>query len=103
MDVEGLAYRESMNAVRISGGVAGNVIPDYCEVEVNYRFAPDKNLSDAEAAVRSLFEGFDVERTDGAEGARPGLDQPIAASWSRFLGKSPSQNTVGPTSRDSPP
>lgn len=89
VDVEGLAYRESMNAVRISGGVAGNVIPDYCEVEVNYRFAPDKNLSDAETAVRALFEGFDVERTDGAEGARPGLDQPIAASLVQILGQEP--------------
>ncbi|MGB9034030.1 MAG: succinyl-diaminopimelate desuccinylase, partial [Paeniglutamicibacter sp.] len=42
VDVDGLAYRESLNAVRITGGIAGNVIPDFCEVEVNYRFAPDK-------------------------------------------------------------
>ncbi|MGP9488840.1 succinyl-diaminopimelate desuccinylase [Arthrobacter sp. MYb224] len=89
VDVEGLAYRESMNAVRISGGIAGNVIPDYCEVEVNYRFAPDKDLAQAEAAVRSLFEGFEVERTDGAEGARPGLDQAIAASLVEILGQEP--------------
>ncbi|GAA1413473.1 succinyl-diaminopimelate desuccinylase [Glutamicibacter uratoxydans] len=87
--VEGLDFREGMNAVRISGGVAGNVIPDYCEVEVNYRFAPDKNLEQAEAVVRELFEGFDVERTDGADGARPGLDQAIAAELISVLGQEP--------------
>ncbi len=87
--VEGLDFREGMNAVRINGGVAGNVIPDYCEVEVNYRFAPDKNLEQAEAVVRELFEGFDVERTDGADGARPGLDQAIAAELISVLGQEP--------------
>lgn len=87
--VEGLAYRESLNAVRISGGIAGNVIPDYCEVEVNYRFAPDKDLRAAEALVTELMQGFDVERTDGAEGARPGLDQQIAASLVRAVGREP--------------
>lgn len=87
--VEGLDYRESMNAVRIDGGIAGNVIPDYCEVQVNYRFAPDKDVAQAEAAVRELFEGFDVVRTDGANGARPGLDQEIAASLVKILGQDP--------------
>lgn len=87
--VEGLEFREGMNAVRINGGVAGNVIPDYCEVEVNYRFAPDKNLEQAEAVVRELFDGFDVVRTDGADGARPGLDQEIAAELIAVLGEEP--------------
>ena len=41
--VDGLVYREGLNAVRISGGVAGNVIPDLCEIEVNYRFAPSRD------------------------------------------------------------
>src|SRR5690606_39106352 len=59
--VEGLAYRESMSAVRISGGVAGNVIPDLCEVEVNYRFAPNKDAAAAETHLRGVLEGFDVE------------------------------------------
>ena len=35
-------YREGLNAVGIRGGVAGNVIPDECAVEVNFRFAPDR-------------------------------------------------------------
>jgi succinyl-diaminopimelate desuccinylase len=87
--VEGLMYRESMSAVRISGGVAGNVIPDACEVEVNYRFAPSKSAADAEAHIRNLLAGFDVEITDAAEGARPGLDAPIAQQFVQAVGAEP--------------
>ncbi|ALX66654.1 succinyl-diaminopimelate desuccinylase [Microbacterium sp. XT11] len=79
--VDGLLYRESLSAVRIAGGVAGNVIPDACEVEVNYRFAPSKSAADAEAHIRSVLAGFDVEITDVAEGARPGLDAPVARQF----------------------
>lgn len=87
--VEGLLYRESMSAVRITGGVAGNVIPDACEVEVNYRFAPSKSAADAEAHIRNLLAGFDVEITDAAEGARPGLDAPIARDFVAAVGAEP--------------
>lgn len=89
IDVDGLLYRESLSAVRIAGGVAGNVIPDACEVEVNYRFAPDKTASDAEAHVREVLAGFDVEITDAAEGARPGLDAPIAQEFVAAVGARP--------------
>ncbi|MEV7798445.1 succinyl-diaminopimelate desuccinylase [Microbacterium foliorum] len=87
--VDGLLYRESMSAVRITGGVAGNVIPDACEVEVNYRFAPSKSAADAEAHIRNLLAGFDVEITDAAEGARPGLDAPIAREFVAAVGAEP--------------
>ncbi|HLS73199.1 MAG TPA: succinyl-diaminopimelate desuccinylase [Actinomycetaceae bacterium] len=74
--VEGLDYREGLSAVRITGGIAGNVIPDRCEVEVNYRFAPSRSLAEAEAHVREVFAGYDLTVVDGAAGARPGLDAP---------------------------
>ncbi|PZU49642.1 MAG: succinyl-diaminopimelate desuccinylase [Microbacterium sp.] len=89
VEVEGLVYREGLNAVRISGGVAGNVIPDLCEVEVNYRFAPSSSLADAEAHVRSVLGGFDVEVVDGAAGARPGLDAPLAQKFLAAVGAEP--------------
>ena len=79
--VEGLVYREGLNAVRIRGGIAGNVIPDLCEVEVNYRFAPSRSLDEAAAHVRDVLAGFDVEVVDGAAGARPGLDAPLAQEF----------------------
>jgi succinyl-diaminopimelate desuccinylase len=88
--VDGLTYREGLNAVRISGGIAGNVIPDRCEVEVNYRFAPDKSPEQAEAYVRQVLAGFPVRVTDVAPGARPGLDQPAAAEFLAAVGGEPS-------------
>lgn len=81
LEVDGLVYREGLNAVRISGGVAGNVIPDLCEVEVNFRFAPSRSVADAEAHVRRVLDGFDVEVVDAAGGARPGLDAPLAQEF----------------------
>lgn len=89
IDVDGLAYRESLNAVRISGGIAGNVIPDFCEVEINYRFAPNKDVAAAEAHVFELFKDFEIVRTDGAPGARPGLQHPAAASFVAAVGQEP--------------
>ncbi|WP_136585306.1 succinyl-diaminopimelate desuccinylase [Microbacterium hydrothermale] len=87
--VEGLDYREGLNAVRITGGVAGNVIPDACEVEVNYRFAPSRDAAAAERVVRDVFAGFDVEIVDIAEGARPGLDAELAREFVEAVGATP--------------
>lgn len=89
INVDGLDYRESLNAVKIRGGTAGNVIPDRCIVEINYRFAPDKTPEQAEAHVRALLEGFDVVKTDSAAGARPGLNHPAAASFVAAVGAEP--------------
>ena len=87
--VDGLDYRESLSAVAISGGVAGNVVPDECRIAVNYRFAPSKSAAEAEGFLRELFTGFDVVVTDAAEGARPGLDRPIAQDFLSALGAEP--------------
>jgi succinyl-diaminopimelate desuccinylase len=87
--VEGLVYREGLNAVRIRGGVAGNVIPDLCEVEVNYRFAPSRDVVEAERHVREVFAGFEVEVVDIAAGARPGLDAPLAQEFLEAVGAEP--------------
>ena len=87
--VDGLDYRESLNAVKVHGGTAGNVIPDLCVVEVNYRFAPDKTPAQAEAAVRELLHGFEMVCTDSSAGARPGLNAPAAASFVAAVGRVP--------------
>ncbi len=85
-EVDGLVYREGLNAVGIRGGVAGNVIPDECVVEVNYRFAPDRDADLAERHVRDVFAGFEIEVTDIAEGARPGLTDPLALDFLAAVG-----------------
>jgi len=81
VEVDGLVYKESLNAVLISGGIATNVIPDAAVVTVNYRFAPSKSIADAEAHLREVFAGHNVTVTDASAGARPGLDQPAAQAF----------------------
>jgi succinyl-diaminopimelate desuccinylase len=88
-EIDGLAFHEGLNAVGISGGVAGNVIPDECVVSVNYRFAPDLSADQAAAHVRQVFASFDVRVTDVAGGARPGLSRPAAASFVAAVGGEP--------------
>jgi succinyl-diaminopimelate desuccinylase len=89
VDVDGLRYREGLNAVAISGGVAGNVVPDECLVTVNYRYAPDHSAEDAAAHVKDVFAEFDVSVVDSAPAARPGLDSPIAAEFVAAVGGEP--------------
>jgi succinyl-diaminopimelate desuccinylase len=89
VEVDGLVYREGLNAVGIRGGVAGNVIPDECMVHVNYRFAPSRSPEEAEAHVRKVFSGYDVRIVDLAGGARPGLDVPVARDFVEAVGAVP--------------
>ena len=88
--VDGLAYREGLNAVAITGGIASNVIPDSCTVTVNFRFAPDRDAANALAHCREVFDGYELEVTDLAVGARPGLDRPIAQEFVAAVGGEPS-------------
>ncbi len=88
-EVDGLSFREGLNAVGISGGVAGNVIPDECAVTVNYRFAPDRSAEQAAEHVREVFADWEVTITDLAGGARPGLTHPAAASFAAAVGGTP--------------
>jgi succinyl-diaminopimelate desuccinylase len=89
VEVDGLVYREGLNAVAISGGIAGNVIPDECRVTVNFRFAPDRDEAAAKAHCREVFAGYGVEFVDFAAAARPGLDRPIAAEFVAAVGGQP--------------
>jgi succinyl-diaminopimelate desuccinylase len=84
--IDGLEYREGLNAVFVSGGVAGNVLPDVCTVSVNYRFAPDRSVDDAITHVREVFDGFELEVCDAAPAAMPGLSVPAAAAFVAAVG-----------------
>jgi succinyl-diaminopimelate desuccinylase len=82
VDIDGCVYREGLSAVRIGGGVAGNVIPDAASVAINFRFAPDRSVEQAGQHVHDVLDGLDVhiEQTDAASGALPGLTEPAAAA-----------------------
>jgi succinyl-diaminopimelate desuccinylase len=84
--IDGLEYHEGLNAVFISGGVAGNVLPDECIVSVNYRFAPDRSEAEAELFLRDFFYGYDVTLRDSAPGAVPGLGLPAAKAFVEAVG-----------------
>lgn len=86
IEVDGLEYRESLNAVLITGGVATNVIPDEAVITINFRFAPSRSIEQAEAHLRELFNGFELNVTDSSAGARPGLNQPAAQAFLEATG-----------------
>lgn len=88
VEVDGLTYREGLNAVAITGGVAGNVIPDECTVTVNYRFAPSKDAAAAIAHVEEVLAPHPVTVLDLAEGARPGVDHPAVRRFLSDVGAS---------------
>ncbi len=85
--IDGCQYREALQAVRVDGGVAGNVVPDEVRLALNHRYAPDRDAAAAEAAVRSLLEplldpalGDHLDVTERAPAASPSLDHPLLAS-----------------------
>ncbi len=86
VDVDGLVYREGLNAVGISGGVAGNIIPDECMVHINYRFAPSRSSDEAIEHMHELFGDYQITVVDRADGARPGLDAPLAQEFLAAVG-----------------
>lgn len=88
VEIDGCGYREGLSAVRIEGGIAGNVIPDAASVTVNYRFAPDRSAAEALRHVQEVFDGLDVriEPTDIAAGAFPGLAQRAAKALVQAAG-----------------
>jgi succinyl-diaminopimelate desuccinylase len=89
VDIDGCLYREGLSAVRISGGVAGNVIPDACTVTINFRFAPDRDVAGAIEHVREVFAGYEVIVTDAAPGAMPRLEEPASAAFVAAIGMPP--------------
>lgn len=83
--LDGCEFRESVEAVAIEGGVAGNVVPDRVVITVNVRFAPDRTAEEAEAELRALcgdlLEPDDEWKVvDVASAAPPGLDHPVLAA-----------------------
>lgn len=86
IDVEGLRYREGLNAVAIDGGMANNVIPPKATLTVNYRFAPNKTTDEALAHLRDVFAGHEFRIDDLSPAARPGLDAALAQEFVQAVG-----------------
>lgn len=56
-DFDGLVFTEVASVVRISGGIADNVIPDRVDCHVNYRYAPGTSAAEADARLRERCSG----------------------------------------------
>ncbi|MCU1380972.1 MAG: succinyl-diaminopimelate desuccinylase [Acidimicrobiales bacterium] len=83
--IDGCEFHEALQAVRVEGGVANNVVPDRATVTINHRVAPDRTLAEAEAHVRDVLaralDGGDELRVVAADPpALPGLTRPLLQS-----------------------
>ncbi|MGP3776501.1 succinyl-diaminopimelate desuccinylase [Streptomyces sp. SDT5-1] len=87
--IDGLEYREGLNAVAVHAGVSANVVPDACVVTVNLRFAPSRSPEQARAYLCGIFPEYEVRFTEVEPGALPGLDRPMAAGLVKALGVEP--------------
>jgi succinyl-diaminopimelate desuccinylase len=84
VEIDGCTYTESLQAVGVSGGVASNVLPDRAVLQLNYRFAPDRDASAAADALSQIVapwlgseDSFTV--ADSAPSAPPSLSHPYLA------------------------
>ncbi len=84
--IDGCTYHETLQAVNINGGVAGNVVPDEVTILLSHRFAPDRTIEEAEAAIRKLFDpvideqlGDELVVVDAAPAAPPSLSHELLA------------------------
>lgn len=87
--IDGCEFREGLSAIRIRAGVSGNVVPDECVVEINFRFAPDRSESDALVHVQEVLSPYQLALVDVAGGALPGLSAPIAQQFVAAVGGTP--------------
>ncbi len=55
VEIGGLTFTEVVSLTQIQGGIASNVIPDRVTANVNFRYAPNRSPSSAEAYLRSLL------------------------------------------------
>ncbi len=92
--LDGCEYREALQAVRVEGGVANNVVPDSATLVLNHRFAPDRSSAEAEGELRALLapslrEGDSIVVEDVSDPAPPSLAHPLLASLVRLSGSEP--------------
>jgi succinyl-diaminopimelate desuccinylase len=78
VEVGGLTFTEVASITQIEGGIASNVIPDRVVANVNFRYAPDRSPSSADAYLRSLVPaGATYEHAGDSPPARVVADSPL--------------------------
>ncbi len=78
VEIGGLTFTEVVSLTQIEGGIASNVIPDRVTANVNFRYAPDRAPSSAEAYLRALLpDGATFEHAGDSPPARVVTDSPL--------------------------
>lgn len=89
--LHGHLYREVISATLISGGRTRNVVPDRCEINLNFRFAPGRTLEDAESELRTFVAAvvavpFEIEFAERAPSGRVIGDNALLTEFLRLNG-----------------
>ncbi len=85
--IEGLPFKEVISVTRATGGVANNVIPSRFELNINYRFSPDRTTEAAIDHLRTVCAGADgFEVSDAAPAAYPEISHPIFTTLAENAG-----------------
>ena len=79
VELDGLVFREVVSVVRVDGGFATNVIPAEAHAELNFRYAPGRTRSEAEARLRSLVPHGELDVLSNSPSAPPSLANPVIA------------------------
>jgi len=94
--IDGCEYRESLQAVRVEGGVANNVVPDQVRLLLNHRYSPDRTRDQAFAALRELIApaidaglGDELELEDYSLASPPNLDDQLLTALVEASGSTP--------------
>lgn len=89
--IDGCEYREALQAVEVSGGVAANVVPDEARVWINHRFAPDRTVDGAFEWLSGYLgdTADELSLEDSSPSAAPGLDHPLLSRLVESSGQPP--------------
>jgi succinyl-diaminopimelate desuccinylase len=94
--IDGCRYREAVQCVAVTGGVAGNVVPDRATLVINHRFAPDRDAGGAGAWLRSWLEplidstrGDYLSIVEAQPAAAPSLGHPVLKALIAATGAAP--------------
>ncbi len=85
----GFRFREVMSATLASGGRARNIIPEHFELNVNYRFAPNRSVESAREELLGTVAGrAEVEFVDLCPAGRVVTDNPHLKHFLALTGAS---------------
>jgi len=80
--LQGAEFKETLQVTTLHAGRARNVVPDELVANLNYRFPPDRSVTDAERRVRALVPTeFEVVVVDVAPPGKMCGDHPLVAEF----------------------